>query len=148
MDEIDIRIVDELQAGFPLGPTPFHTVAESIGLSEATLIARIDRLLRDGVLTRFGPMFNADRLGGAFTLAAMSVPAAQLERVVALVNAHPEVAHNYERDHALNVWFVVATEVPEQRADVLAAIEAETGYPVYDFPKEEEFFVNLQLRMV
>ncbi|MEA2094301.1 MAG: Lrp/AsnC family transcriptional regulator, partial [Pseudomonadota bacterium] len=61
------------------------------------------------------------------------------------VNAFPEVAHNYARNHALNMWFVVATEQPEQVGAVIAAIEAETDCKVYNMPKQEEFYVGLRL---
>ncbi|HRK95466.1 MAG TPA: Lrp/AsnC family transcriptional regulator, partial [Rhodospirillales bacterium] len=93
-------------------------------------------------LTRFGPMFDADRLGGRAILAALEAPAEDFERIATLVNAHPEVAHNYERQHALNMWFVIAAERPEQIEAVIAAIEGETGQRVYAMPKEHEFFVE------
>ncbi|RPI43841.1 MAG: Lrp/AsnC family transcriptional regulator, partial [Betaproteobacteria bacterium] len=96
-------------------------------------------------LTRFGPLFQIERLGGRFVLAAMSVPAEALETVAAIVNAHREVAHNYEREHALNLWFVVAAETDAAVTDTLAAIERESGYPVYSFPKEKEYFVEMLL---
>jgi DNA-binding Lrp family transcriptional regulator len=102
-------------------------------------------LLKNGVLTRFGPMYDTERLGGAFTLCAMSVPAADFDRAAALVNAHPEVAHNYEREHLFNMWFVLATASAAQVGEVIAGIEAETGYPVMNLPREEEFFVELRL---
>jgi len=146
MDEIDRRIINGLQGGFPLVERPFAAAAQRIGIDEEVLIERIRQLLDDGVLSRFGPMYNADRMGGAFSLVAMQVPAEALERVAARVNAFREVAHNYERDHAFNLWFVLAVERPERIAEVLAEIEIATGYPVYDLPKEREFFVELKLR--
>ena len=142
MDDLDRRIVNGLQGGFPLSERPFADAAAILAISEATLIERIDRLRRDGWLSRFGPMFNADRLGGATTLAAMAVPAAEFDRIAAIVNAFPEVAHNYAREHALNMWFVVATEVPGRIAEVIAEIEVATGLHVYDMPKLEEYFVE------
>ncbi len=146
MDEIDRRIINGLQGGFPLVERPFAAAAQRIGIDEEVLIERIRQLLDEGVLSRFGPMYNADRMGGAFSLVAMQVPAEALERVAARVNAFREVAHNYERDHAFNLWFVLAVERPERIAEVLAEIEIATGYPVYDLPKEREFFVELKLR--
>jgi DNA-binding Lrp family transcriptional regulator len=119
-------------------------VAQQLGTSEDELLRRIDALLANDTLTRFGPMYHAERLGGALTLAAMQVPAGDFERVAALVNAHPEVAHNYAREHAFNLWFVLATETPERIAAVIAAIERETGCRVYNLPKREEFFVGLR----
>ena len=76
---------------------------------------------------------------------AMAVPPDAFESVAAIVNALPEVAHNYARDHALNLWFVIATPTPEGIGAAIARIEAETGLPVLDFPKEREYFVGLSL---
>ena len=146
LDANDRRIIDALQGEFPVCERPFLAAAADLGLAEDELIARIDALLADGTLTRFGPLFDAEKLGGTFTLAAMQVPIADYERVAAAVNALPEVAHNYAREHALNMWFVLGTEMPEGIAQAIAKIEAETGLPVYAFPKEREFFVELRLK--
>ncbi|MCW8875119.1 MAG: Lrp/AsnC family transcriptional regulator [Gammaproteobacteria bacterium] len=145
MDEVDRVIINGLQEGFPICERPYAATAQQLGLTEAELIDRLGHLLEDGVLSRFGPLIHAEQVGGGLTLAAMQVPAEDLERVIEQVNAFPEVAHNYERDHVLNMWFVLATERPEQVGTVIAAIESRTGYPVYNFPKEEEYFLNLRL---
>jgi len=144
MDALDRAIINTLQGGFPLSERPYAEAAARLGTSEDELMRRIDALLAAGTLSRFGPMYHAERLGGALTLAAMKVPAGDFERVAALVNAHPEVAHNYAREHAYNMWFVLATETPERIEEVIAAIEDETGYPVYNMPKLEEYFVGLR----
>lgn len=144
MDSLDRAIVNSLQGGFPICERPYAEAAEQLGTTEDELLRRIDALLARGVLTRFGPMYHAERLGGALTLAAMQVPAADFARVAALVNAHPEVAHNYAREHDFNMWFVLATETPEKIPAVIAAIERETGYRVYNMPKLEEFYVGIR----
>jgi len=120
MDDLDRAIVNALQDGFPLSERPFLDSANALDTSEQDLIARIARMIEDGTLTRFGPLYHAERAGGAFTLAAMQVPAADYERVAAAVNALPEVAHNYAREHALNMWFVLGTEAPEGIAAAIA----------------------------
>jgi siroheme decarboxylase len=145
MDDIDREIVNGLQGGFPLCERPYAAAAARFGLKEADLLERLRKLLAEDVLTRFGPLFDAERLGGAFTLCAMSVPAPDFERVAALVNAHREVAHNYEREHRLNMWFVVAARSRDDIARLIAAIERETGYPVLDLPREAEYFIELRL---
>ena len=145
-DEIDRRIINALQGDFPLVAEPFREVAATLGLDEAELLQRLDEMLDRRILTRFGPMFQIERAGGAFVLAAMRVPEADFERVAAQVNAFPEVAHNYRREHALNMWFVLATASPEGIAATTVAIEAATGLPVFPFPKEREYFVEMKLR--
>ena len=144
MDALDRAIINSLQGGFPLSERPYAEAAARLGTSEDDLLRRIDALLATGTLTRFGPMYHAERLGGALTLAAMKVAAEDFERVAALVNAHPEVAHNYAREHAFNMWFVLATDTSERIQAVIREIEDETGYKVYNMPKLEEYFVGLR----
>ena len=145
MDELDRRIVNALQGGFPICERPFAVAAEGLGTDEATLIARLAALRAAGVLSRFGPLWKAEGLGGAVTLAAMAVPPERFEEVNALVNAHPEVAHNYARDHELNMWFVLATEDEARIGATIRAIEAETGLPVLNMPRLAEYHVGLRL---
>ena len=145
MDALDRTLIDELQGGFPIAERPFAEVAARLGCDEATVIERIGALLEAGVLSRFGPLYNAERMGGALCLAAMAVPHEDFERVARLVNRHPEVAHNYAREHRLNMWFVLATETPERLAEVVRRIEEETGLPVHLLPRVREYFVGLRL---
>lgn len=147
MDALDRAIVNRMQGGFPLCERPYAAVAEQLGSSEDEVLARVERLLRDRVLTRFGPMFHAERLGGGLSLVAMKIPPGDFERVAEIVNAMPEVAHNYAREHALNMWFVLATETPEGQREALDRIERETGFPVYAMPKIREYFVELKLHV-
>ncbi len=145
LDDTDRRILNRLQEGFPITPRPFADVAAELGLEEDDLIARLTRLKETRVITRFGPFYDAAAMGGAFCLCAMHVPEDNFDRVADLVNAHPEVAHNYERDHALNMWFVLATETGAGIGEVAKRIEAETGLTVLQFPKEHEFFIGFRV---
>ena len=141
----DRRIINALQGDFPLCDEPYRAVAEALGISATELLARLGAMLEAGVLTRFGPLFQVERMGGAFVLGALKVPEEDFERVAGLVNSLPEVAHNYRREHALNMWFVLATETPDGIATAMEKLERLTGYRVYAFPKEREYFVELKL---
>ena len=141
----DARLIDRLHGGFPLVDRPFAAVGAELGWSEERVIERLHQLLAQGVLTRFGPLFQIERAGGQFVLAAIAVPEERFDAVNAVVNSFPEVAHNYRRTHALSMWFVVAAESPAQAADAIAGIEDAVGLKVYAFPKEEEYFVELRL---
>lgn len=145
MDELDRAIINDLQGGFPISEHPFAEVAARFNITEQELIARIASLLENKVLSRFGPMYHAERMGGSLSLAAMKIPVEDFEWVAKIVNAMPEVAHNYARDHILSMWFVLATETAQAHAEALKKIERETGYPVYDMPKIKEYFVGLKL---
>ncbi len=145
LDAVDRQIIDKLQGDFPLCERPYAEAAERLGIGEDELLARLQRLLDTKVLTRFGPMVQIERMGGAFVLAALKVPEARYDQVTAQVNALPQVAHNYRREHALNMWFVLATETPQGIAEAITRIERDTGLPVYAFPKEREYFVEMKL---
>ncbi len=145
LDGIDRAIVDTLQGGFPLCERPYAVAAERMGIAEDELLRRLEKLLADKVLTRFGPMVQIERMGGAFVLAALAVPEERYEAVAAQVNALPQVAHNYRREHKLNMWFVLATETPAGIPAAIAQIEAATGLKVHAFPKEREYFVEMKL---
>jgi DNA-binding Lrp family transcriptional regulator len=145
LDATDRALINALQGGFPLCDEPYRAVGEALGLNEDEVLERLRRLLDRKVLTRFGPMYQVERIGGAFVLAALKAPEADYERIAELVNALPEVAHNYRREHALNMWFVLATETREGIPAAIARIEAATGLRVFAFPKEREYFVEMKL---
>ena len=146
MDEIDRRIINSLQEGFPICDAPYHQVAIQRGLTEQALIERLQVLLDNGILTRFGPLYHAELMGGALTLAAIKAPPVRFAEITEIINAFPEVAHNYARNHALNMWFVIATETPEQVQSTITAIEQQTSLTVYNMPKINEYFVGLKLK--
>jgi DNA-binding Lrp family transcriptional regulator len=146
LDAVDRRIINALQGDFPLCDAPWAEAARKLDLAADELLRRVRSLRARGVLTRFGPMFQIERLGGKFVLAALKVPEADYERIAGIVNGFDAVAHNYRREHALNMWFVLATETPAGIPAAVAAIEAATGLPVFAFPKEREYFVEMKLR--
>jgi siroheme decarboxylase len=143
MDKIDKQIINTLQGGFPICDNPYQQVAEQLNISEEDLLARIEFLLENKTLTRFGPMYDIQKLGGAFSLCAMSVPEEQFENITKIVNNYSEVAHNYKRDNNFNMWFVLATEEPQQIQKTCDSISKKTNIKVYNMPKLKEFFVGL-----
>ena len=147
MDEVDRAIVNGLQGGFELCERPYAAAAQRLGLAEQELMARLQRLLDEGILSRFGPLYHAERLGGALSLCAMEVPEERFETVAEQVNAFSEVAHNYQREHRLNMWFVLATDSLQALERVVTEIERATGLRVYAMPKLEEFFVGLKFEV-
>ncbi|WP_254863512.1 Lrp/AsnC family transcriptional regulator [Halovivax gelatinilyticus] len=141
-------IVNAFQGGFPVVAEPFEPAAAAMAdrgveLTADELLETIRDLDERGVLSRFGPLINAQEIGGAATLVATSAPSDRFDEIVERINAHPEVAHNYEREHPhLNVWFVLSVADESRIPAVLEAIEAETGQPTYNLPKLREFHVE------
>ncbi|WP_170327971.1 Lrp/AsnC family transcriptional regulator [Ruegeria arenilitoris] len=145
LDETDRAILNRMQDDLPLTTHPYAAIAAELGIEESELLNRLTRMKDERVITRFGPFFDAAAMGGAFCLCAMAVPPENFETVLTKVNAHPEVAHNYERTHRLNMWFVLATEIPEGIEATAEAIERETGIEVLCFPKLQEFFIGFRV---
>ncbi len=145
INDVDRNIINQLQQGFPVSSRPFLEMANDLNIAEDELINRIESLLEQGVLTRFGPLFQIENMGGTFSLAAMKVPHDRFDEVAELVNQLEQIAHNYQREHEFNMWFVIATEKPEEISEVIDHIEKITDIKVYNMPKQQEFFVQLQL---
>lgn len=145
LDATDRLLINRLQDGLSLEHAPFARIAREAGLTETEVVDRITHLREIGAITRFGPFIDAEAMGGAFCLCAMAVPPERFDEVMTLVNAHAEVAHNYERQHRLNMWFVLACEKPEGIAEAAKWIEGETGLTVLRFPKLKEFFIGFRV---
>ncbi|HKJ50732.1 MAG TPA: Lrp/AsnC family transcriptional regulator [Gammaproteobacteria bacterium] len=147
MRELDREFLNRYQGGFPIEEQPFVRIASELGTDPDSLIECIGRLLEQGVLSRFGPLYDASGMGGSLTLGAMSVPAHRFDEVAGLVNRMPEIAHNYQREHALNMWFVVAAETPQLLQTTLDRIAWASNLTVYNFPKLQTFYLGLWLEI-
>ena len=140
------RLLDEFQRDFPLSPRPFAEMGERLGVDEATVIDTLQRLQAHGFVARVGAVVTPNRMG-ASTLAAMAVPSERIEAVATLVSAHPEINHNYEREHHFNLWFVVTASSEADLSRVLADIEAETGLQCLQLPLLEPYHIDLGFRL-
>jgi siroheme decarboxylase len=142
LDALDRRLLDHFQRDFPLHSRPFAALAERLGVTEGEVLKRLRRLQAKGAISRIGAVLTPHRAGWS-TLAAMAVPAEDLDRVAELVSSYPEVNHNYEREHELNLWFVVTAPSRERVELVLQEIETRSGCPVLDLPLLEAFRLDL-----
>jgi DNA-binding Lrp family transcriptional regulator len=148
LSELDRAVINAFQGGFPVVERPFEPAAAAlrergIDVSAGELLERVSELDEAGTLSRFGALVNAEEIGGTATLVAMHAPEERFDEVAETVNAHREVAHNYEREHPhLNMWFVVSVADEDRVGEVLADIEAETGQETYNMPKKREFRVE------
>ncbi|MEL0583416.1 MAG: Lrp/AsnC family transcriptional regulator [Candidatus Thiodiazotropha sp. (ex. Lucinoma kazani)] len=142
LNEIEKRLLNDFQDGFPLTTSPFHDIAEQLGSNEQIVMNTLEQLQSNGLISRVGPVFRPNRVG-ASTLAAMAVPMERLEAVAALVSSYGEVNHNYEREHDLNLWFVATASDREKLNSVISEIETRTGLEVIDLPMIEDFYINL-----
>jgi DNA-binding Lrp family transcriptional regulator len=144
LDRTDRAIVNAFQGGFPVVEEPFEPAAvalceRGVDVTAGEVCERVRALVEGDVLSRFGALVDASAIGGEATLVAMAVPEERFEAVAEAVNSYREVAHNYERDHHLNMWFVLSVADSDRIQGVLASIERETGLDTYNLPKLREF---------
>ena len=137
-----LRLLNDFQRDFPLEPRPYARIAGELGIAEDDVLAILGELSGAGAISRVGAVVRPNTVG-ASTLAAMRVPPEHLEAVADQISARPEVNHNYERDHAINLWFVVAAESRDAVLRVLGEIEAATGIQVLDLPLVTPFHIDL-----
>ena len=147
MDKLDRDIINCLQGGIPVLDRPYRHMADQLGTTEGDLINRLQAMINDGRLSRFGPLYDVEKMGGRLMLCAMCVPIEAFDKVADQVNSLPQVAHNYQRDHRLNMWFVLATESAEQARSVIDTIHQQTGLSVYEFPKLDEYYIGLRFNV-
>ena len=147
LSQLQREFINHFQGNLPLEERPFQEIADQLGSTEDSIIAIVNKLKQDRLISRFGPLYDAARIGGGLTLAAMTVPEERYQMVTETVNRYREVAHNYRREHELNMWFVLATEQPEDLHEVISSIEKATGLAVLNFPKQQEFYIGLWLHL-
>ena len=139
---LEFRLLNDFQRGLPLLPRPFAAMGGALGESEDRVLEMLAQLSAEGTLSRVGVVFRPNA-AGASTLAAMAVPEKRIEEIAALVSAHPEVNHNYEREHRYNLWFVATAPAQDTLNAALACIERETSLPLLSLPLVEEYHIDL-----
>lgn len=142
MNSLDKRLLNEFQRDFPLSPTPYADIAARLNVTEAEVLDALRRLSASGAISRVGPVIRPHAIG-ASTLAAMRVPPERLDAVAALVSGYPEVNHNYEREHAYNLWFVLTAPSKQRLAEVLRDIERRTGLAPINLPLVRDYHIDL-----
>ena len=144
--ELEKRLLNDFQHDLPMSATPFADIAGQLGVSEDEVLRTVEKLQHEGVISRVGPVITPNRIGVS-TLAAMSIPPEELECVARIVSAFPEVNHNYEREHAFNLWFVVTASSEEHLEIVLREIERHAEYPLMALPMLEDYFIDLGFKL-
>lgn len=147
LTDIEKKVINLLQLDFGYEIRPFESLAKTLEISVNELVEIMNVLKNEGYITRVGPFFNMDKTSGFVTLVAMKIPSSEFERVSTYVNSFIEVAHNYERDHLFNMWFVLATKEESKAMEILENIEKVTGFKTYNLPKLKEYALSLYLEV-
>ena len=146
LTDLQKRLLNDFQRDFPLSPTPYRDIGERLGVAESEVIAALTELRDRQFISRVGAVVPPNQIGVS-TLAAMAVPEAELQSVAEFINGFPEVNHNYEREHRLNLWFVAVAGNAEQLQAAITRIERHTGLSVLQLPLLDDFFIDLGFKM-
>ena len=127
LSELDERILSIIQTNFPVRPRPFDVLAQRLGSDTDEIIRRISRMHQMGVIRRLGAVFDSRSLGYASTLVATRIPTDRIAEVAKIISSLPGVTHNYQRQHAYNLWFTLTAESDQQIQSILDMLRRETG---------------------
>ncbi|NRA72119.1 MAG: Lrp/AsnC family transcriptional regulator [Gammaproteobacteria bacterium] len=141
-DLLSQQLINSYQRDFPLCDRPFLKLAQQFGVSEQQVLTTLKTLKKNGVLSRLGPVFNHQQAGSS-TLAAVAVPANDIDRVAEIINNFEQINHNYAREHHYNLWFVVTAPTPEDLTQALTDIGDATACEVLILPMEKSHHIDL-----
>ncbi len=148
LDDIDKKILNQIQSDFPITHSPYRVVAERLNLQETDVLERVSRMRKKGLIRRIGGNFVPEKLGYISTLCAASVPEDKIQHFSRIVNRYPGVTHNYQRDNRFNVWF---TFIAPSREDIkinLRRIAEQTGIrEILNLPATRVFKIKAHFKL-
>ncbi len=102
------EILSRIQKQFPLVARPFKVIADELNMGEDEVISILQDEKKNGIIRQTSAIFDTKRLGYNSSLVAFKIPHDKIDDAVKIINSHPGISHNYERNHDFNIWFTVA----------------------------------------
>ena len=144
---LDARLIERIQADFPVASRPYQRLAEDLGVTEQVVIERLRALQASGIVREIGPVFELKRIGFTSTLCAAQVDAENLDSVADFVNRFPEITHNYARDDRFNLWFTIIAPSEDRMAAILQEIRSQQGVnAVYSMPATRTYKIKVHFK--
>ena len=97
-----------IQKEFPIVKKPFLEIANKLGVSEDKVLAELKKLKQNSVIRQISPIYDTKKMGYESSLVAFVVDEKNIDKAVEILNSHPGISHNYERNHRFNIWFTIA----------------------------------------
>ncbi len=102
------EILSRIQKKFPLVAQPFKVIADELGMDEAEVLAILQEEKANKIIRQTSAIFDTKRLGYKSSLVAFKIAEDKIDSAVKIINSHPGISHNYERNHDFNIWFTLA----------------------------------------
>ncbi|SFV57039.1 Heme biosynthesis protein related to NirD and NirG / Heme biosynthesis protein related to NirL and NirH [hydrothermal vent metagenome] len=142
------EFLTRIQKSFPIDERPFAVLAKELGSSEKELIDLYQKLRDEKIIRQTSAIFDTKSLGYNSSLVAFKVD--DIENAAKIINEHPGVSHNYERDHEFNLWFTIAC-APDSKLGLEKTVEflaKESNAKEYlILPTKRMFKISVQLDM-
>ncbi|MBM4152558.1 MAG: Lrp/AsnC family transcriptional regulator [Kiritimatiellaceae bacterium] len=145
--DVEKMVLTRLQRGVLPVERPF----KGFELPEDSVVELLIRAKQQGILRRFGGIFDARRLGYQSVLCAYDCASELIDKKAALIAEHPGVTHCYERRplHGSEpyppLWFTLAMlrdEFHDGIASLRAQLKPECG-TLYELPALQRFKVDV-----
>ena len=144
MDNVDRKILNQIQSGFPISERPYNDLGQDLGISENEIIERVKKLKKEKIIRRIGGSLSSQKLGFTSTLCAARVPDDKIEIFVEKVNANKGVTHNYLRNNDYNIWFTFIAPAPAHIEQAIKEISKKTGvYDILNMPALKTFKIKV-----
>lgn len=148
MDPVDRKLLNLIQADFPLSPEPYREIGKALGITGEEVLSRLRQMVESGLIRRLGGIFDSGMMGYHSTLCAMKVDEKRIDEVAAVVNSYPGVTHNYLRDHDLNMWFTATAPSKEELEEIIFKIKRDTGISdILNLPAQKLFKIRVNFEL-
>ena len=142
------EILSRIQKKFPLVAKPFKVIAEELNISEEEVLKILNKEKEANIIRQTSAIFDTKRLGYKSSLVAFKVAPEDIDAAVEVINAHPGVSHNYERNHDFNIWFTMAVSPNsilglDKTIEILAKLTKAQDYIM--LPTLKLFKINVKL---
>ena len=145
IDELDKKIISLLQRDIPVDPRPYKIMAEQLGVQEDEIIKRVETMVRNGVIRRFGATLYHQEAGfSANAMVAWVVPEDKIDETGLSMAAFREVTHCYyrmpQKDWKYNLYTMIHGDTREECYDIAGKMSEKTGMENYSLLFSEQEF--------
>jgi len=148
VDPADLALLDTLQDDIPLVSRPFEGIAARLDIPEEEVMQRLIGLQERGIVRGLSPVIESRHAGlAATTLVALRVPDEKIPAVARIINAYPEVSHNYRRDHGYSLWFTLAGKDEQRIRGIVEEIRNQAGLSdedILELPTVRRFKIDVR----
>lgn len=117
-DEILYRV----QKNFPLTKKPFEQIANELDTTEEVVLNILKEEKENNIIRQTSAIFDTKKLGYKSSLVAFEIKEEDIDEAVEILNSHPGISHNYERNHTYNIWFTLAI-APNSKSNLEETVE-------------------------